>query len=797
MFDPTPAPTIWMARAVVSLGASMGRSSTASRSLRFTHRRGIVSALVLTLVAALGAVSTVPAYGDGSGASPTPSWVNGFWQHQGRNGESDVNVCSYAVSVGDAHCNAQIVTNFGKDALAAAPSQPSGSACTSTDNNVPSGVSASGTGAYDPCYLDSAYNVASAAATHGGGAGQIVAIVDAYSDPNVTANLSSYRSFFGLSACPTGTVSHGASTCTFDVVNQNGSSASLPAGNSGWGEEISLDVEMVSAICQNCQILLVEATSPTMANLGTGVNTAVAMGANVVSNSYGGSEYSSEVNDSSSYFNHPGVAIVAATGDNGFGVEFPAASPSVTAVGGTSLLQSTDSGARAANATETVWSGAGAGCSAYEPKPSWQSDPGCAKRMVADVSAVADPNTGVWVYDTYGTGFTWGAFGGTSVATPIISSMYALAGNSLVAPTTPASYAYANQSSLYKVTSGTDGSCSTLYYCNAADSVSGTGYNGPTGLGTPGATGSIAAFSAAAAPATKPGAPTLTSATAGNGAVNLTWSAPTSNGGSAVQGYNVFEGSSPGAESTTPLNGSTLIAGTSDALSGLTNGTTYYFTVQAVNGVGSSLSSNERSATPAAITAPASPTLTTATGGSASVTLAWTAPTSNGGSAIQGYNVYVGLTSAGESATPSNSTLVTGTTYTVTGLAVGTKYWFTVKAINAIGTSSASNELSATTSTLTVPGAPTLISAQPGRRQVTLTYSAPSSNGGSAITGYFIYIGTSAGGVSSTPLNATPINSTRVTVTGLTRRVTYYFIVRAVNKNGTGAPSNELSATSQ
>jgi hypothetical protein len=874
----------------------MGRSSTALRSARFAHRRATVSTLVLTLVAALGVFSTVPAYGAGSGASPTPSWVNGFWHHQGPNGERDVNVCSYSVSVGTAHCNAHIVTNFGKDALAAAPSQPSSSTCTSSDNNVPSGVSTSGTGAYDPCYLDSAYNVASAAATHGGGVGQIVAIVDAYSDPNVTANLASYRSFFGLSTCPTGTVTHGASTCIFDVVNQNGSSTSLPAGNSGWGEEISLDVEMVSAICQNCQIALVEASSSSMANLGTGVNTAVAMGANVVSNSYGGSEYSSEVNDSNAYFNHPGVAIVAATGDNGFGVEFPAASPTVTAVGGTSLLQSTDTGARAANATETVWSGAGAGCSAYEPKPSWQSDPGCAKRMVADVSAIADPNTGVWVYDTYGTGFTWGAFGGTSVATPIISSMYALAGNSLGAATTPASYTYANQSSLYKVTSGTDGSCSTLYYCNAADSVSGTGYNGPTGLGTPGATGSIAAFSAVAAPVTKPGAPALTSASAGNGAVTLAWNAPTSNGGSAILGYNVFEGSSPGAESTTPLNGSTLIAGTSDALSGLTNGTayyftvqavngvgssassnelsstpsaptasnaptltsaaagngavtltwsapasnggsaiqgynvfvgtgaglesttatntsliagtsdtlggltngtTYFFTVQAVNGVGSSVSSNERSATPVAVTAPSSPTLTTATGGSASVTLTWNAPSSNGGSAVQGYNVFVGLTSSGESATPSNSTLVTGTTYTVTGLASATKYWFTVKALNAIGPSTASNELSATTSTLTVPGAPTLTSAQPGRRQVTLTYSAPSNNGGSSITGYYIYIGTSAGGVSSTPLNTTPINSTRVTVTGTTKGVTYYFIVRAANKNGTGAPSNELSATSQ
>ena len=190
------------------------------------------------------------------------------------------------------------------------------------------------------------------------GAGQIVAIVDAYSDPYVASNLASYRSFFGLSACPSGVVSHASSTCSLEVVNQNGGT-SLPSGNSSWGEEISLDVEMVSAICPNCQILLVEASTPTMANLGTGVNTAVAMGANVVSNSYGGSEYSGEVSDGLSYFNHPGVAIAVAPGDGGFGTEFPAASPTVTAVGGTSLFQSSDAGTR--NASESVWSGAGAG----------------------------------------------------------------------------------------------------------------------------------------------------------------------------------------------------------------------------------------------------------------------------------------------------------------------------------------------------------------------------------------------------------------------------------------------------
>ncbi len=755
--------------------------------------RRALGALVVVL-ASFGVVAT-PALADGSngGAYATPTWVNGFWHHQGANGENDVNVCSYAVAPGSVHCNAQVVTDLGSNALAAAPVQPSPTGCTSSDTNVPSSVSASGTGAYDPCYLDSAYNVAAAAAAHGGGAGQIVAIVDAYSDPNVTSNLASYRSFFNLSACPTGTVSSTTKTCTFEVVNQNGATSPLPTGNSGWGEEISLDVEMVSAICPNCQILLVEASSATMASLGTGVNTAVAMGANVVSNSYGGSEYSSEVNDSLSYFNHPGVAIVVASGDSGFGTEFPAASPFVTAVGGTSLYQSSDGGTR--NASESVWSGAGAGCSSYESKPTWQSDTGCPRRMVTDVSAVADPNTGVWVYDTYGTGFTWGAFGGTSVATPIISSMYALAGNSPGGQGVPASSLYANQSSLYPVTTGNDGSCpsSPQYFCNAAASVN--GYNGPTGLGTPGGSpSSIAAFSTVSTPPTAPGAPNLTSATPSSGAVSLTWSAPSSNGGSPITGYDVYFSTSP---TPIPAGSPTFVTGTSDTVTGLANGTKYYFEVEAVNSVGNSNSSNQLSATPVANSAPSAPTLNSATPGNTSVALQWSAPSSNGGSPITGYDVY---DSTSPTPIPSGSpTFVpgTGTSYTVTGLTNGSTYYFEVEAVNGVGNSTSSNQIPATPVASAVPGAPSLNSAQPGRRQITLSYTAPSNNGGSAITGYYIYIGTSAGGESTTPINSTPINYTRVTVTGLTRGTTYYFVVRAVNKNGTGAASNELSATSR
>ncbi len=315
-----------------------------------------------------------------------------------------------------------------------------------------------------PSDLQSAYALPSSTA----GSGRTVAIVDAYDDPSAESDLAVYRSQYGLAACTT------ANGC-FKKVGQTGSTTSLPRGNSGWAEEISLDLDMVSAACPQCHILLVEATSATMTNLGTAVNTAVSLGAKYVSNSYGGSESSSDSTYDSSYFNHPGVAITVSSGDNGYGVEYPAASKYVTAVGGTSLTKASNT----RGWTETVWSGAGSGCSSYDAKPTWQTDSGCAKRTVADVSAVADPNTGVAVYDTYAAGNGWMVFGGTSVSSPLIASVYALAG----APSsgsTPASFPYAHTSALNDVASGSNGTCSVTYLCTAT-----SGYDGPSGLGTP------------------------------------------------------------------------------------------------------------------------------------------------------------------------------------------------------------------------------------------------------------------------------------------------------------------------
>lgn len=319
---------------------------------------------------------------------------------------------------------------------------------------------------YGPADLRSAYKL-----TSNGSSAQTVAIVDAYDAPTAEADLAVYRSQYGLPACTT------ANGC-FRKVNQNGGTT-YPSANGGWAQEISLDLDMVSAICPNCHILLVEATSSSFVNLAAAVDRAAIMGAKTISNSYGGSEYSSESTDQSHY-NHPGVAITVSSGDSGYGVEFPAASRYVTAVGGTHLVRSSTS----RGWTETVWNGAGSGCSRYITKPSWQHDTGCSRRTVADVAAVADPATGVAVYDsyTYQGLHGWLVFGGTSVAAPVIAGVYALAGNQ--GSITYGSYPYSHTSSLFDVTSGSNGSCGGSYLCTGK-----TGYDGPTGEGTPNGTG--------------------------------------------------------------------------------------------------------------------------------------------------------------------------------------------------------------------------------------------------------------------------------------------------------------------
>jgi subtilase family serine protease len=356
-----------------------------------------------------------------------------------------VRVCPHVAQPGIAACDAILRTDIHEN-------KPPGG------GGTPSG--------YGPADLQSAYSLPAGTV----GSGQVVAIVDAYDDPNAANDLGVYRAQFGLPACTT-------ATGCFRKVNQSGGTAYPPKSGS-WSQEISLDLDMVSAACPNCHILLVEANSATFSDLAAAVDEAAALGANAISNSYGGSEYAGEVSDQSHY-DHPGIAITVSSGDGGYGVEFPAASQYVTAVGGTTLTRSSTT----RGWSETVWSGAGSGCSAYIPKPTWQTDSGCANRTVTDVAADADPYTGVAVYDSFryqGYG-GWLVFGGTSVASPIIASVYALAGNA--ASITDNAYPYANTSSLFDVTSGSNGSCGS-YLCTGEP-----GYDGPTGNGTPDGSG--------------------------------------------------------------------------------------------------------------------------------------------------------------------------------------------------------------------------------------------------------------------------------------------------------------------
>jgi hypothetical protein len=341
-------------------------------------------------------------------------------------------------------------------------------------------------GAYTPANLQAAYNLT--AASSADGTGETVAIVDAYADPDLANDLATYRSEYGLPACTT-------STGCLTILNENGGTtlptATDPTG--GWEGEQAADVEMVSAICPNCKIVMVEANSVSITDLGTAENTAAGL-ASFVSNSWGGLDYPGDSFYDSVYFNHPGVAITFAAGDLGYGPSYPASSQLVTSVGGTYLTTASNS----RGWTEAVWDKQGvpyatqSGCSAGEAKPSWQADSGCANRTQNDVSAAASGPDGISVYNSFSTcpdtsAAGWCSGFGTSIAAPIIAAVYALAGTP-TPDTYPSSYLYdgAPAGSLYPVATGSDGSCEAnrLYLCNAADSLS-SGYNGPAGWGTP------------------------------------------------------------------------------------------------------------------------------------------------------------------------------------------------------------------------------------------------------------------------------------------------------------------------
>ncbi|HEV2740410.1 MAG TPA: hypothetical protein VGU66_17760 [Candidatus Elarobacter sp.] len=418
------------------------------------------------------------------------------------------------VGAGRARCTSYVVVGGG-----ASTAPQSAQRSTSSVVFPPAGLG--------PADLQSAYKLTTAARTKGGDA--VIAIVDAYDTPQAESDLAVYRARYGLTPCTT------ANRC-FRKVNQNGKTGPLPPvpppGFEGWQVETALDLEMVSANCPKCSIVLVESNDDFMNNLGPAVNAAAKFRPAAISNSYVSTESPSDPGPVAKggllpYYVHPNIAVVAGSGDFSYmstpqsdgiggtvvyGALIPAAFPSVVAVGGTELWQ--DAGA-ARGWSETVWSATGSGCSAYEPAPPWQrSDRNCVgtfahgdgerdgesegetktfpSRIYGDVAYAAD---NVAFYDS-GPGGGWGVIAGTSIGSPAIAAIYGLAGygggdgndgegegdgNGF-----PAQKLYASRGALFDVTVGSNGGCPAAFLCNA-----GPGYDAPSGNGSPNGIGAF------------------------------------------------------------------------------------------------------------------------------------------------------------------------------------------------------------------------------------------------------------------------------------------------------------------
>ncbi len=712
-----------------------------------------------------------------------------------------------------------------------------------------------------PQDLHSAYQLPTSASSV-----QTIALVDAYNDPSAEADLATYSKEFGIPECTA------ASGC-FKQVNQNGETGNPPfprttteleaarkgskaeredaAEAIGWAVEISLDIETARAVCQNCHIALVEANTPTYANLETAEDAAVALGANEVSNSWAGPEcFESLCIGDSAAFDHPGVVITAAAGDNGYlnwleksrspYADFPASSPQVVAVGGTRLKL----GPAGEWSGEAVWNdggeykgvkdghgAGGGGCSTQFAAQPWQQDVadwsavGCGdKRAVADVSADSDPYTGVAVYDSgpgrecetvhEGSVVHWCTYGGTSVATPLIASTFAVAGGA-GGVEYPARTLYENAAkspgSLHDVTEGSNGECLSpfneetgLPSCTSTEEgetscakeaicLARTGYDGPTGVGTP---DGIAAFAPAPSPPT-----VATGAASSITQTSATLQATVNPNGHEVSKCELEYGTTTAGESSAPcssLPGSgTSPVAVSAPVTGLSANTTYHFRITATNAGGTSKGSEQ-----AFKTLPDAPTVTTGTASSITQTSATlNAEVDPNGGEVSECTLEYGTVTVGEfsapcSALPGSGTSPVAVSTPVTGLAANTTYHFRISATNAGGTSKGSEE---SLKTLSNPPSVTTGAAS-AITQTSATLEATVNPNGHEVSECELEYGTTTSYGSSASCSPSPGSGTSpVTVsapaTGLTANTTYHFRIAAIYAGGQRNGNDETFKT--
>jgi streptogramin lyase len=426
----------------------------------------------LMLMTILGGIAccalSIPSTAVAKSEKAPPIGVEAFSTHP--TGERPYFVCPPA-SQGRSSCQSVVVPASAKPAIRAERK-----ALGLAGNGVSPALEGSGVeGGFSPADLRSAYNVPET-----GGKGVTIAIVDAYGYLNAESNLKVYREHYGLPPCTS------ANGC-FRKVNQKGEEKNYPPMNffDSWDIESALDLDMASAMCPECKLMLIQADDNSNVNLGAAVNKAAELGATVISNSWGGSERSTETEEDTLYYGHSGVPLFFSSGDSAYRVLYPAASTNAVAVGGTSLTKSHDGRAW----HESVWQGAGSGCSTFEKKPEWQTDKGCGNRMVADVSAVADPRTPVSMYVTQwgeeATGPGWILVGGTSVSAPVLAGVEARATEAERAKGAKLFWDQGAEGKLFDVAEGGNGPCypEPTYFCAGRG-----GYDGPTGWGTPGAT---------------------------------------------------------------------------------------------------------------------------------------------------------------------------------------------------------------------------------------------------------------------------------------------------------------------